>query len=203
MSPLDIKKNVDSRAAALLEHHMSLLGASPGFSRKDELTYAREGGTDLTDFLIGYDVKSKFMTKTYNLLFKARIPNMDLGDSFKARIKFRGVKTIETGFFEIKPKREEAERLLNDPALIDLIVNAAREVDIAMITVEYSAGTEALTISILPYAGAFLWIKLPPVYYPLKLNEIEMNALEKLSREITGRLSSFGRSLIGQRRPRS
>jgi hypothetical protein len=96
------------------------------------------------------------------------------------------MKMIETGFFDIKPKHEFAESLLNDPSLIAIIVNAAREVDIAVIKVEYSAGTETITVSILPYAGAFLWVKLPPVYYPLKLNEDEMIALFRLSKEIEG-----------------
>jgi hypothetical protein len=186
MSPLDIQKNVDARAAALLEHHMSLLGTASGFARKDGLTYVNEKGTGSADLSIKYDAKSKFMTKTYNLLFRLRIPDVDLGDSFKARIKFRGTKMIETGFFDVKPRHEVAESLLNDPSFIDMIVEAAHKVDIAVITVEYSAGAEAITVSILPYAGAFLWVKLPPVYYPLKLNEDEMIALFSLSKRIEG-----------------
>jgi hypothetical protein len=184
MSAFDIKKNVDNRAAALLEYHMSLLGAGAGFSRKDNLTYERKGAADANGLLICYDEKNKFMTKTYNLAFKLRVPGVDLGDSFKARIKFRGMKQIDAGFFDIKPGHETAETLLNDPALIDAIVEAARKVDIATVTIEYSAGTEAITIQVVPYAGAFLWVKLPPVYYPLKLNQEEMNTLHTLLKKI-------------------
>ncbi|MDR1042895.1 MAG: hypothetical protein LBL54_03225 [Clostridiales Family XIII bacterium] len=184
MSAFDIKKNVDNRAAALLEHHMSLLGVGAGFSRKDTLTYERNGAEDGNSLLICYDEKSKFMTKTYNLMFKLRVPGADLGDSFKARIKFRGMKQIDAGFFEIKPENKTAETLLNDPKLIDEIVETAQKVDIATIKAEYSAGTEAITITLVPYAGAFLWVKLPPVYYPLKLNQKEMNQLHTLLKKI-------------------
>jgi hypothetical protein len=191
----DIKKNVDSRAAALLEYHVSLLGVGiEGFSH-GEISYSRENEKTGNAISIGYGEKNKFMSKTYNLVFKIRIPNVSFGDSFKARLKFRGIKQIDAGFFEIKPEHDAAHTLLNDIVLMDKIIACAQKADIAVMTVEYSAGAETLTVQMIPYAGAFMWVKLPPVYYPLKLSAEEMQALYDLMRSmdkyLVGRLEDL------------
>ncbi|MDR0596689.1 MAG: hypothetical protein LBG50_04030 [Clostridiales Family XIII bacterium] len=177
MSFPDIKKSVDSRAAALLEYHMSLLGESAAGFVQGSMSYSRERSDSGSSIKIGYDEKNKFMSKTYDLAFTLRIPEVELGDSFKARLKFRGMKQIDTGFFEIKPGNETADGLLNDAALVEEIVKCSRSVDLAVVSAEYSSGSRTLNVKAVPYAGAFMWVKLPPVYYPLKLNSGEMRAL--------------------------
>ncbi|MDR3224734.1 MAG: hypothetical protein LBT52_00355 [Clostridiales Family XIII bacterium] len=184
MSLLDVKKNVDSRAAALLEYHLSLLGTDFGSFDSGTMAYVREDAKTGSAVSICYGEKNKFMSKTYDLIFKIRIPEVNLGDSFKARLKFRGMKQIDAGFFEIKPDHEVAHALLNDTELMDEIVTCSRQADIAVMTVVYSEGAEALTVQITPYAGAFMWVKLPPVYYPLKLKPEEMKALYALTGDV-------------------
>jgi hypothetical protein len=193
MAMPDIRKNVESRAAALLEHHMSLLGGGLGGFDGGGMSYARADEGAGVSSAIGYGRRDRFMTRTYDLSFSVRIEGADLGDSFKARLKFRGMRQIETGFFDIRPEHAEAERIFNDPRLIERIVGASRQVDIATVTAEYSAGTETLTVKVVPYAGAFLWVKMPPVYYPLKLRADEMRALVDLLGQIEDYLRKTAR----------
>jgi hypothetical protein len=173
--------NIRQQAVRLLDNHMNMLDTRFGDFLPLDGGYCQENETSGDFFKIGYNENNKLLSRVYNLEFRLTMPGLDFPSDFRARIRFRGFREIQSASFIIDTKDKSADGQLNDPELLSLIVVAAREVDLASIRLEYVKRSGVLTLSVMPYAGAYVWVKFPPAFYGMKLKKEEMNALCRLT----------------------
>jgi hypothetical protein len=178
-----INRAINGRAARLLDDHVEKLGSLASKFTPENGAYYYEIA-DGDTMRIGYNPTKKLLTKTFNLEFVHRIESVDFPDDFKGRIKFRGMKEIDAAFFSLAKKNGRIEKILNDPKIIGKILKYARKVDLAYIRLEYIKRNGALTLTVVPYSGAYMWVKIPPVFYGMKLRDDEVRSLYALTKEV-------------------
>jgi hypothetical protein len=188
-------RNITRRADRLMKYHIEMLNQMGNFFEPDGEGYlSYDSGSE--DYLrVGYNKSKKMLSRTFNLEIKQVIKNIEFDDSFKIKLRFQGLKEITGGKF-VSEKGKDAssgyEALFNDSVLLDKICRLAKEVEMAYIRIEYIKRSNQLEIRICPYAGAFLWVVVPPVFYDMKLKKPEMESLIKM----IGTLKDYVMSMV-------
>jgi hypothetical protein len=182
MGLFDIR-NITRRADRLMKYHIEMLnqmGSSFEIDGEGYLSY--EPGSE--DYLrVGYSKNKKLLSRTFNLEIKQVIKNIEFDDSFKIKLRFQGMKEITGARFVSEKAKGMAsgyEDLFNDSAFLEKIWRLAKEVEMAYIKIEYIKRNNQLEIRICPYAGTFLWVVVPPIFYDMKLKQPEMVSLMKM-----------------------
>ena len=177
-------KNITKRADRLLNYHLGLLeNLGLHFERDGEFFYRYDQKSD--DYQrIGYCKSKKMLSRTFNLEIKQVVKNIQFGDSFKIKLRFQGFKEISGARFVPEKGSDGYETFFNDAALLEFIWKRAKEVEVAFVKIEYLKKLNQLEIRVVPYAGAFLWVVVPPVFYDMKLKESELNKLMEISQAI-------------------
>lgn len=177
--------NIEKRASVMLREHVDVLS---GFGADLEWygeTYHMNMGNDLVFGTVGYDIRNKFLVKTYGMSFDVIFDEVRLSDSFSASCSFSGMTRIEGACFKVKKDDDGSiSRLLNDSGFINNLIKLGESLDLESVKVEYSAGTGQLTFKIKPYAGVYLWLKFPPINRQIPLRDSELEALLKFTRYI-------------------
>lgn len=173
-------KNITRRADRLMNYHVELLNKQGNnFQRDGEYFYSYDPESE--DYLrIGYNKSKKLLSRTFNLEIKQVIKNIEFEDSFKIKLRFQGLKEITGAKFVAekgKDTKDGYEDFFNNPALLEKIWKLAKQVEMAYVKIEYLKKINQLEIRISPYAGAFLWVVVPPVFYDMKLREPELATL--------------------------
>jgi hypothetical protein len=169
--------NIERRAARLMSFHIGRLEAlGKPFERDGEAYYQYVPGSK--DYLrIGYTKTKKFLSRTFNLEIKYVLNDIAFDDSFKIKLRFQGFKEINGARFVPDRGSKGYEAFFNDPGFLETLWRKAKEVELAYVVVEYFKSQNKLEIRICPYAGAFLWVVVPPVFYDMKLRDNELVAL--------------------------
>ena len=183
--------NIRQRAVKLLDGHMDMLDTRFGDFTPMDGAYYQENEVSGDFFTIGYRENNKLLSRVYNLEFRLVMPGLDFPSDFKARIRFLGFREIRDAAFVVETKDRSAEGRLNDSGLLSPIAAAAREVDLASVRLEYIRRSGVLTLSVMPYAGAYVWVKFPPAFYGMRLKKEEMNALCRLTATLCSRLETW------------
>lgn len=173
-------RNVYRRADRLLEYHISLLTSKgKAFEKDGEVYYCFEEDKDEC-LQVSYKTTKKLLSRTYNFELKQIFHNIDFDNDFQLKLRFRGLKEISGAIFVPEKGSEGYESYFNDAQLLDLLSKKAREVELAYVRIEYHKSKNQLEFGICPYAGAFLWVVIPPVFYDMKLTDCEIQALMEL-----------------------
>jgi hypothetical protein len=182
MGLFDIR-NITRRADRLMNYHIAMLNQmGNNFERDGEsfFCYAPDG----EDYLrVGYQKNKKFLSRTFNLEIKQVLKNIEFEQSFKIKLRFQGFKEINGARFVSENGKGFAsgyEELFNNPAFLETIWKLAKEVEMAYVKIEYNKKISQLDIRICPYAGAFLWVVVPPIFYDMKLRQPELDSLMKM-----------------------
>lgn len=178
-------RNIDKRAAKLLDHHAGLLGASGiPFIKENGNYYLYEKGSE--DYMkMGYSKRKKLLSRTFNLEIQSIIHNVDFSQDFQLKLQFKGFPNITGADFKGNKKDRGFESMFQQQDLLDAILKEARKVEIAYIYIQYHKASQKMEIRVCPYAGAFLWIIFPPVFYDMRLKEEEIFSLYKTAKIIT------------------
>ncbi len=176
-------KNITRRADRLMNYHVELLNKQGNdFQRDGECFYSYD--PDSEDYLrVGYNKTKKLLSRTFNLEIKQVIKNIEFEDSFKIKLRFQGLKEINGAKFVAERGKDTKggyEDFFNNPALLEKIWKLAKQVEMAYVKIEYIKRNSQLEIRISPYAGAFLWVVVPPVFYDMKLKQPELEILIKM-----------------------
>jgi hypothetical protein len=176
-------ENVTKRALRALESHVNILiNSGKDFEKADDkyYMYFEDGSEDYMK--IAYDPVKKIISRTYNMQFTTVIKNVDFGKSFVMKMKYNGFPHISDVYFQVEKKQgsKEAESMFNDEKLKKELLKLVSSVDLAYCKIEYLAIANEIKITICPYAGSYLWVVFPPVFYSLRLSEKEMNALHDM-----------------------
>lgn len=184
-------KNIYRRADRLLEYHIGLLvSKGKAFEKDGEAYYSFEESEE--DFLrIGYTKTKKLLSRTFNFEVKQVINNIAFNDSFKLKLRFKGFKEISGASFVPEKGDQGYEAFFNDAQLLDRLWKRAKEVELAYVKIEYQKELNRLEIKICPYAGAFLWVVVPPVFYDMKLTDCEIQALMELAELLKSYINSM------------
>jgi len=176
-------KNITRRADRLMNYHVEILNKlGNDFQRDGEYFYNYD--PDSEDYLrVGYNKTKKMLSRTFNLEIKQVIKNIEFDDSFKIKLRFKGLKEINGATFVVERTNNTIsgyEDLFNDRAFLEKIWKLAKQIEMAYVKIEYIKRSSQLEIRISPYAGAFLWVVVPPVFYDMKLKQPELETLMKM-----------------------
>lgn len=175
--------NVTKRAVRALGNHMDILiGAGKYFEKIDD-NYYKYFDEESQDYMkVSYNIVKKFISRTFNMEFTTVMQNVDFDFSFTLKLKYHGFPHISDAYFAGKKdeKYKEVECIFNDEKLMKKLVKLASQVDLAYFKIEYISIAQKLKITICPYAGSYLWVVFPPVFYSLQLKEEEMNVLYEM-----------------------
>lgn len=179
----------DRRVRELLDYHIDLLGSKSNklHPAKMEQAYYHSTvpwGREDDSFRIGYNMRKKFISRTFDLVFSTTVNDVNFDEKFELRLKFTGFPDIKTAYFKGGKGQEKYERYFNDEKLLNVLKEYAKIVDIGYILVSYNYAARKLTIKVCPYPGAYLWIIFPPVFYKIPLKREETEALWKVTMEL-------------------
>lgn len=175
--------NVTKQALRALESHMNILiNSGKDFEKSDDKFYMYFEN-DCEDYMkVSYNLVKKIISRTFNMEFTTIIKNVEFKNSFALKLKFNGFPHISDVHFqgEKNQRSREPELLFNDEKLKKELLKLVSSVDLAYCKIEYQSITNEIKITICPYAGSYLWVVFPPVFYSLRLSEKELNALHDM-----------------------
>ncbi len=179
----------DKRVRDLLEYHIDLLSRkNRSFNKNtlEEAYYLKElPHAEEDDYLrVGYSLKKKLLTRTFNFEIVTTLNEIYFKNPFILTMKFTGFPDIQAAYFKGKKGESSYEAIFNDKKLVDRIIDNARKVDIGYVRVEYQDKAGKLIIKVCPYAGAFLWILVPPILQKIPLNKKELDALWSITMDL-------------------
>lgn len=122
-----------------------------------------------------YRSVNKILSRTYTIDFALVIDNLDMDDDWEAKLVFTGV--MKTKGIKLKHKSGDLviiEHLNANKAFLETLKKYTEKVDVFNMTFKYSRNAQELWISITPYNGGYLWIKFPPIFYPMRFSVEEI-----------------------------
>lgn len=171
-------KNVVQKSNKMMEVHLKMFEKYFGkYEPCGEQYYFFNDDTQA--LIIDYRQDKKMLTKVFSISVKVILKNIDMDASWKLKSCFMGNMRAQGMYFKAMDKgSREAERLINsNTAEVNQIFQQTQDVDLQNLIIDYKKDTKMLTATINPYAGAFVWIKLPPVYHDIRLRENEIEAI--------------------------
>ena len=185
--------NIEKKANTMLKEHIDVLSEMGANLEWNGGKYHMDMGHNQVFGSVGYDVKNKFLVKTYGLTFDLIFDDVHFNESFNASCSFAGMTKIEGAYFKIRKYNDESvSNFLNESKLIEKIIKLGESLDIESVKVSYSVDTKQLSVKIKPYAGVYLWLKFPPINRQIPLRGPELEALLKFTKFIK---SDFSKKL--------
>lgn len=181
-------KNVTIRADRMMKDHLGLFEKYFG-------SYEREGSRYCFDFnddtmvKVYYDAYSKLLTKSFSTTIKITVHNVKGEKSWKAKLILNGkikVKKVSLKALD-QDSSDMVEELNGNTELITKMFSLFKDFDLQGLTMEYRRDEMEMDITIRPYPGAFIWVKIPPIYYDIRLKPEEVKRIY----EITELFSKF------------
>jgi hypothetical protein len=65
--------------------------------------------------------------------------------------------------------------------LLGRMLSLFRDFDLEGMTMEYRKDSQELDVTIRPYPGAFIWVKIPPIYYDVRLKPEEVGKIYQIT----------------------
>ncbi|MCO7121194.1 hypothetical protein NIA71_04420 [Ihubacter massiliensis] len=175
----------EKKAIMLFEDHIEafseLLG--PYRKRKGErgISYYFENYSQYSWTKISCMSNKKLLSNTYFIDFTFVMDDLDLGADFKAKLVFTGA--IKMTGVKLKAgggDQRVVEALNANRPFMEELLKCSKEVDFYSMTFEYNAHIRQMKVVITPYNGGYLWIKFPPVFYPMRFSGEEIYHLCQL-----------------------
>lgn len=129
-----------------------------------------------------YYEDSKFMSKVFSTKITLELEDVVMERSWEARLSFRGTTKISSLLWQPEKKeyRPAVENLNRKSTFNARLLELVRQIDLVTIRLKYSADSHKLVVSVLPYAGSYVWIKLPPAYCDVPLKDFEVQAISEI-----------------------
>jgi hypothetical protein len=144
---------------------------------------------DNTAVAVYYENYSKLLTKTFSTTIRITLRNVSMKKSWKAKLLMKGKIKVEK--VELKAldqnSADMAEDLNRNTKLTEIMLGLFKDFDLQGLNMEYRKDEQEMHVTIRPYPGAFIWVKMPPVYYDIRLKPEEIKRIY----EMTKAFSSF------------
>lgn len=169
-------QNVTTRADRMMKEHLRMFSERFGEYTRDGSRYCFDFNENTTVKLY-YETSSKLLTKTFSTVIRITIRQVSMGKSWKAKLNLRGlVKVDKISLKESDQNSADVVSMLNeDGELMSEVYSLFKDFDLQSVTLEYRQEDEELDVTIRPYPGAFIWVKIPPIYYDIRLKPHEIN----------------------------
>ncbi len=181
-------KNVTTRADRMMKDHLGLFEKHFGSYERDGSRYCFDFNDD-TLVQVYYEDYSKLLTKTFSTIIKITVRNVTMKKSWKAKLNMSGKVKVEKISLKARDQdsRELVDELNKNTELIGKMFSLLKDFDLQGLTMEYRKDEQEMDIIIKPYPGAFIWVKMPPIYYDIRLKPEEVKRIY----EITELFSKF------------
>lgn len=181
-------KNVTTRADRMMKDHLGLFEKHFGSYERDGSRYCFDFN-DNTLVRVYYEDYSKLLTKTFSTIIKITVRNVTMKKSWKAKLNMSGKVKVEKISLKARDQdsRDVVDGLNENTELIGKMFSLLKDFDLQGLTMEYRKDEQEMDIIIKPYPGAFIWVKMPPIYYDIRLKPEEVNRIY----EITELFSKF------------
>lgn len=171
-------KNVISKSDRMMKVHLEMFSEYLGtYEAFDNNFYFLD--TEEEMIKISYEADSKLLTKVFSISLKLGLKDIRMSSSWKVKSSFLGNIKPEGMYFKgcNKYSGDMAAWLNEQTEFVDFLFSETKKVELQNIVIEYNEHSRMLTASVNPYAGAFVWIKMPPVYHDIKLRRDEIEAI--------------------------
>ena len=173
-------KNVITKSTRMMRNHVAMFSEYLGdYEVVDSKYYF---GDDSEWVSLSYVTDKKLLTKIFAIRIQIVMHDIDMPETWKAKTQLLG--SLKAEGIVLKESRKEnteiVRKINGDDRLMDYLFNISNDVDLQNIEMEYNKEERKIIININPYAGAFVWIKLPPIYYDLNLKKHEVETLIEL-----------------------
>ncbi|MCI8648268.1 MAG: hypothetical protein HFE76_16085 [Firmicutes bacterium] len=184
-------RNIDRRAGRLLDYHVGLLkGQHDEFALEGQSYYCRKGEQEAY-MKIGYNKRKKLLSRTFNLEVSSILYDIDFPEDFSLKLRFKGFPNITGAFFQGQKTSKKYESFFQQADLMEHITYQAKKVELAYVNIQHSKAARKMEITVCPYAGAFLWVIFPPVFYDMRLKREEMVAVHRTAELITEHITKY------------
>lgn len=169
----------EKKAIMLFEDHIEefsrFLGSYRSRNVERGIGYYFEHYSQYSWTKITYMSSKKLLSNTYFLDFTFVMDNLCMEADWEAKLIFTGaIKMKGVKLKHIGGDRAIVDALNGDENFIEGLMNCSKEVDIYSMTFKYSVHARQLRVIVTPYNGGYLWIKFPPVFYPMRFSEEEV-----------------------------
>lgn len=167
-------KNVTVRADRMMRDHLALFEAYFGSCERDG-SFWRFTFNDTTELKVYYEENSRLLTKTFSITVKITVRSVSMKKSWKAKLDMGGLLRVEKVSLKAldRDSADMADKLNGNREFITGLYSLFRDFDLHGMAVEYRKGEQEMDITLRPYPGAFIWVKIPPIYYDLRLKPEE------------------------------
>lgn len=175
-------KNVTVRADRMMKEHLNLFEKYFGEYEKEGSTY-RFNVDDNAIVEIYYSEASKLLTKTFSTTVKIIVKNVEMRRSWKAKLQLRGlIKVDKILLKELDANSVDAVAKLNsNKVFMGNMFSLFKNFDLHSVSFEYKQAEGQMNIIITPYPGSFIWVKLPPIYYDVRLRPEEIKKMHDMA----------------------
>lgn len=169
----------EKKAIMLFEDHMEdfseFLGQYRSKAGERGMNYYFEDYSKFSWTRITYSKNKKLLSNTYSMDITFFMDNLKLRADWEAKLVFKGMVKLSGARLKHVSGDKHIVRVLNEnKSLMDGIMRCSRNVDIFSMTFQYAARSRQLKIMLTPYNGGFLWIKFPPIFYPMRFAREEI-----------------------------
>lgn len=175
----------EKKALMLFEDHMKSFSNFLGSYRMGSDEYKAscyfENYSKYSRTKISYMVNKKFLSNTYFMDLTFIMDDLHMAADWEAKLVFKGtVKMTGAKLKHVGGEKAIVDMLNTNGGFFEKIVDFNKKVDIYSMTFKYNVHTAQLRIIITPYNGGYLWIKLPPVFYPMRFSMEEIYYICKM-----------------------
>lgn len=169
----------EKKAIMLFEDHIEdfseFLGRYRSRAGERGMNYYFEDYSKFSRTRITYSKNKKLLSNTYSMDFTLFMDNLQMEADWEAKLVFKGmVKMSGARLKHVSGDKHMVRALNENKSLMDGIMRCSQHVDIFSMTFRYAARSGQLRIMITPYNGGFLWIKFPPIFYPMRFTREEI-----------------------------
>ena len=150
------------------------------FERSREYYCAQLG--DNERLKIGFEEEGKFAAKFFSTYIVLEMEDIHMSEAWEARLEFRGSMRITDLVWKPvkKDHRPVVEKLNLCAEFNSKLLDIAGSFDLVTVELKYLHDSKTLIVKIFPYAGTYVWVKIPPAHYEILLNNDEIDCIYKI-----------------------
>ena len=150
------------------------------FERSREYYCAQLGDNERPK--IGFEEEGKFAAKFFSTYIVLEMEDVHMNEAWEARLEFRGSMRITDLVWKPvkKDHRPVVEKLNLCAEFNSKLLDIAGSFDLVTVELKYLHDSKTLIVKIFPYAGTYVWVKIPPAHYEILLNNDEIDCIYKI-----------------------
>lgn len=131
---------------------------------------------------IGFEEDGKFAAKFFSTYIVLEMEDVHMSEAWEARLEFRGsFKITDLVWKPVKKEHRPVVEKLNRCAEFNSkLLDIAGSFDLVTVELKYLHDSKTLIVKIYPYAGSYVWVKIPPAHHEILLKKDEIDCIYKI-----------------------